>query len=157
MEPIRMRMHPPLLAGLMAIATACGSSYTGEAAGVVPAKSPGDALACLIKAAEANGYKQIRADSGSGDASATMRKEETIEQARSGNPNEFYQGGELKLATSPGTAGSIKATVTPFFVIVTRTAAGPNSTLYPPKEQAIADAPVVLNACGKATASAAKK
>jgi len=77
--------------------------------------------------------------------------------ARSGNPNEFYQGGELKLATSPGEAGSIKATVTPFFVIVTRTAAGPNSTLYPPKDQAAADAPVVLNACGKATAPAAKK
>ena len=67
------------------------------------------------------------------------------------------QGGELKLATSPGTAGSIKATVTPFFVIVTRTAAGPNSTLYPPKDQAIADAPVVLNACGKTSAPAAKK
>ena len=152
-----MRVRTPLLAGLVAIVAGCGSSYSGEAAGVVPAKSPGDALACLIKAAEANGYKQIRADSGSGDASAVMRKEESLEQARSGNPNEFYQGGELKLATSPGEAGSIKATVTPFFVIVTRTAAGPNSTLYPPKDQAAADAPVVLNACGKATAPAAKK
>ena len=85
-----------------------------------------------------------------------MRKEESIEQARSGNPNEFYQGGELKLATSPGAAGTMKATVTPFFVIVTRTAAGPNSTLYPPKDQAAADAPVVLNACGKASPPAGK-
>ncbi len=50
----------------------------------------------------------------------------------------------------------MKATVTPFFVIVTRTAAGPNSTLYPPKSEAIAAAPVVLNACGKATPPAAK-
>lgn len=119
-------------------------------------KSPSDALACLIKASEANGFKQIRADSGSGDASAVMRKEESLEEARSGNPNEFYQGGELKLETSPGEAGTVKATVTPFFVIVTRTAAGPNSTLYPPKSDAIAAAPVVLNACGKPAAAGAK-
>ncbi len=152
-----MHARTPLLAGLVVIAAGCSQSYSGQAAGVVPAKSPGDALACLIHAAEANGYKQIRADSGSGDASAVMRKDESIEEARSGNPNEFYQGGELKLATSPGTGGSMKATVTPFFVVVTRTAAGPNSTLYPPKAQATADAPVVLNACSKATAPAAGK
>lgn len=144
-----MRVRMTLLAGLAAIAAGCSSSYTGQATGVVPMKSPGDALACLIKAAEANGYRQIRADSGSGDASATMRKEETMAEARSGNPNEFYQGGELKLETSPGEAGTVKASVTPFFVIVTRTAAGPNSTLYPPKSEAIAAAPVVLNACSK--------
>ena len=134
-----MRARTPLLAGLVAITTGCGQSYTGQAAGVVPAKSPGDALACLVKAAEANGYQQIRADSGSGDASAVMRKEDSIKEARSGDPNEFYQGAELKLATSPGEAGSV------------------NSTLYPPKDPAIADAPVVLAACGKATAPAAKK
>ena len=87
-----MRVRTPLLAGLVAIAAGCGSSYSGEAAGVVPAKSPGDALACLIKAAEANGYKQIRADSGSGDASAVMRKEESIEQARSGEPERVLSG-----------------------------------------------------------------
>lgn len=152
-----MRVQIPLLAGLAAIAAGCSAnSYTGQAIGVVPMKSPSDALACLIKASEANGFKQIRADSGSGDASAVMRKEESLEEARSGNPNEFYQGGELKLETSPGEGGTVKATVTPFFVIVTRTAAGPNSTLYPPKSEAIAAAPVVLNACGKATPPAAK-
>lgn len=151
-----MRARIPILAGLVAVAAGCGSTYSGEAIGVVPMKSPSDALACLIKAAEAQGYKQVRADSGSGDASATMRKDETVEEARSGNPNEFYQGGELKLATAPGTDGTVKATVTPFFVIVTRTAAGPNSTLYPPKAQASADAPVVLAACGKATSQGTK-
>jgi hypothetical protein len=151
-----MRARTPLLPALVAIAAGCSSSFSGETTGVVPANSPGDALSCLVKAAEANGYKQIRADSGSGDASATMRKEETQQEARAGNPNEFYQGGELKLASSPGTGGVMKATVTPFFVIVTRTAAGPNSTLYPPKDQAIADASVVLNACGKPAAPGAR-
>jgi len=152
-----MRARIPLLAGLIAIAAGCGgNSYTGQATGVVPMKSPSDALACLIKAAEANGYKQIRADSGAGDASATMRKEESQREARSGDPNEFYQGGELKLETSPGANGTVKATVTPFFIIVTRTAAGPNTTLYPPKSDAIAAAPVVLSACGTSAAPAAK-
>ena len=152
-----MRARTPLLAGLLAIAAGCSAnSYTGQANGVVPMKTPGDALACLIKAAEANGYQQIRADSGAGDGAATMRKEETQKEARSGNPNEFYQGDELKLETAPGPNGTMKATVTPFFVIVTRTAAGPNSTLYPPKSDAIAAAPAVLKACGTLNAPAAK-
>jgi hypothetical protein len=119
-------------------------------------KSPSDALACLIKAAEANGFKQVRADSGSGDASAVMRKDQTQAEARSGDVNEYYQGDELKLATSPGANGTVNASVTPFFVIVTRTAAGPNSALYPPKETAIATAPLVMNACGKSAAAGAK-
>lgn len=150
-----MRVRIPLWAGLL-LSAACGQSYTGQVNGVVPMKSPSDALACLIKASEAQGYKQVRADSGSGDASATMRKAESQKDARSGDPYEFYQGGELKLATAPGGNGSVKATVTPFFVVVTRTAAGPNSTLYPPKSEAVADAPVVLNACAKGNVSGAK-
>ena len=150
-----MRVRIPLLAGVL-VTAACGQSYTGQANGVVPMKSPSDALACLIKASEAQGYKQIRADSGSGDASATLRKEESQKEARSGDPYEYYQGGELKLETSPAGNGTVKASVTPFYVIVTRTAAGPNSTLYPPKSEAIADAPVVLNACTKGNVSGAK-
>lgn len=151
-----MRARIPIVAGLIAVAAGCGSSYAGQATGVVPMKSPSDALACLIKAAEANGYKQVRADSGSGDASAVMRKEETQEQARSGDPYEFYQGDELKLAASPGANGTVNASVTPFFAVVTRTAAGPNTTLYPPKDSAIATAPLVMNACGKSAAAGAK-
>ena len=151
-----MRARTPLLAGLFATAAGCSSSYSGQATGVVPMKSPGDALACLIKAAEANGFKQVRADSGSGDASAVMRKEQTQEQARSGDANQYYQGDELKLSTSPGTNGTVNATVTPFFAIVTRTAAGPNTALYPPKDSAIAAAPLVMNACGKTAPAGAK-
>jgi hypothetical protein len=152
-----MRARIPLLAGLAAIAAGCGgNSYTGQAVGVVPKQSPSDALACLIKAAEAKGYKQERADSGAGDGSAVMRKVESQKEARSGDPNEFYQGDELKLETAPGSSGTVKATVTPFFIVVTRTAAGPNTTLYPPKSGAIADAPVVLSACGTPSAAGAK-
>jgi hypothetical protein len=81
---------------------------------------------------------------------------ESQAEARSGNPNQFYQGDQLRLGTAPGAAGTVNATVTPFFVIVTRTAAGPNTALYPPKESAIAVAPLVLNACGKSAAAAAK-
>jgi hypothetical protein len=144
------------MAGVVAVAAGCSQSYTGQVTGVVPKSSPSDALACLIKAAEANGYKQVRADSGSGDGSAIMRKEESQKEARSGDPYEFYQGDQLSLSTAPGTAGEVKATVTPFFVVVTRTAAGPNSTLYPPKDSAVAAAPLVLNACGKSAAAGAK-
>ena len=151
-----MRARMPLVTGLFALTAGCSSSYTGQATGVVPMKSPSDALACLIKAAEANGFKQIRADSGSGDASAVMRKDQTLAEARSGDVNEYYQGDELKLAASPGANGTVNASVTPFFVIVTRTAAGPNSALYPPKDSAIATAPLVMNACGKSTAAGAK-
>ncbi len=88
--------------------------------------------------------------------SAVMRKEQTQEQARSGDVNEYYQGDELKLATSPGTNGTVNASVTPFFAIVTRTAAGPNTTSYPPKDSAIAVAPLVMNACGKSAPAGAK-
>ena len=87
-----MRVRIPLLAGLVAIAAGCGSSYSGEAAGVVPAKSPGDALACLIKAAEANGYKQIRADSGSGDASAVDAEGRVDRAGAVGRPERVLPG-----------------------------------------------------------------
>ena len=152
-----MRARIPLVAGLFAVAAGCGQSFTGQVTGVVPEQSPSDALACLIRAAEANGYRQVRADSGSGDGQAIMRMVESQAEARSGNPNQFYQGDQLRLGTAPGAAGTVNATVTPFFVIVTRTAAGPNTALYPPKESAIAVAPVVLGACAKSTTAAGAK
>ncbi len=151
-----MRARIPLVAGLFAVAAGCVQSFTGQVTGVVPEKSPSDALACLIRAAEANGYRQVRADSGSGDGQAIMRMVESRAEARSGNPNVFFQGDQLRLGTAPGTAGTVNATVTPFFVIETRTAAGPNTALNPPRASAIAVAPLVLGACDKSAAAGAK-
>jgi hypothetical protein len=126
---------------------ACSQGYSGQAAGVVPAQSSDAALICLIKAAEANGYHVARVDSGGGSGQANMRQIQTQAEARSGDPEEYYQGNELRIETAAVVNGSVKATVTPFFIIVTRTAAGPNTALYPGKDDAAATASTVMAAC----------
>jgi hypothetical protein len=146
-------MRVAITAAVVLGLAACGQSYSGQAAGVVPAQSTDAALVCLIKAAEANGYRVARVDSGGGTGQANMRQIMSQAEARSGDAEEYYQGNELRIETSAVTNGAVKATVTPFFIIVTRTAAGPNTALYPGKDDAAATATTVMAACASQAAA----
>lgn len=124
----------------------CSSSFKGQAVGVVPQKTPAEALTCLIRAAEKNGYKVYTVDTVDTPGTAIVRKLESAADAPGSNPNEFTQGNELRIETSAAD-GKVSATVTPFLVRRLSTRAGPVTELDPPVESGVTDAGIVLNAC----------
>ncbi len=140
-----MRIRMLGAAALCAVA-GCSSSFKGEVTSVVPQKSPAEALACLIRASEQNGFKVYTVDTVDTPGTAVVRKLESATEAKVSNPNEFTQGDQLRLETSVQ-AGKVGATVTPFLVRMLSTRAGPATELDPPTASGVSMAQVVLDAC----------
>jgi hypothetical protein len=140
---MRMWMRGSIAAGLL---LGCSSSFKGETTGVVPQKSPAEALTCLIRASEKDGYKVYTVDTVDTPGTAVMRKLVSAAEAGGSNPNEFTQGNQLRLETATA-AGQVSATVTPFLVRMLSTRAGPIAELDPPVASGISDAQMVLSSC----------
>ena len=145
---MRMRMVGSVVLGVLA---GCSTSFKGQVTGVVPQKSPADALRCLISAAEKNGFRVYTVDTVDTPGTAVVRKLESAADSPVSDPNEFSQGDELRLETASA-GGQVSATVTPFLVRRLATRAGPRTELDPPTPSGIAMGETVLSACtGSAT------